>query len=95
MRTYAHYGFKDFFLALGYKGEIIKRYFLDHYSLGGSLRVDLASGQVEDLEKNTEDWIVHLIDTGQATQTAGGSSAWRGGCETRRFWRLTATVSAM
>jgi glucose-1-phosphate cytidylyltransferase len=71
MRTYAHYGFKDFFLALGYKGEIIKRYFLDHYSLGGSLRVDLASGQVEDLEKNTEDWIVHLIDTGQATQTGG------------------------
>ena len=71
MRTYAHYGFKDFFLALGYKGEIIKRYFLDHYSLGGSLRVDLASGRVEDLEKNTEDWIVHLIDTGQATQTGG------------------------
>ena len=54
MRSYAHYGFQDFYLALGYKGEVIKRYFLDHYSLGGSLRVDLASGKVEDLEKDTE-----------------------------------------
>ncbi|MGI4787744.1 MAG: glucose-1-phosphate cytidylyltransferase [Janthinobacterium lividum] len=71
MKSYAHYGFTDFFLALGYKGEIIKRYFLDHYSLGGSLRVNLASGSVEDLEKDTEDWIVHLMDTGQSTQTGG------------------------
>lgn len=71
MKSYAQYGFTDFFLALGYKGEIIKRYFLDHYSLGGSLRVNLASGLVEDLEKDTEDWIVHLMDTGQDTQTGG------------------------
>ena len=71
MKSYAHYGFNEFFLALGYKGEVIKRYFLDHYSLGGSLRVNLASGLVEDLEKDTEDWTVHLMDTGQQTQTGG------------------------
>ena len=71
MKSYARYGFTDFFLALGYKGEIIKRYFLDHYSLGGSLRVNLASGQVEDLEKETEPWVVNLMDTGQKTQTGG------------------------
>lgn len=71
MKSYAHYGFMDFFLALGYKGEIIKRYFLDHYSLGGSLRVNLASGRVEDLEKETEPWVVNLMDTGQNTQTGG------------------------
>jgi len=71
MKSYAHYGFTDFFLALGYKGEIIKRYFLDHYSLGGSLRVNLASGRIEDLEKETEDWVVNLMDTGQNTQTGG------------------------
>ena len=71
MQSYAHYGFDDFYLALGYKGEVIKRYFLDHYSLGGSLRVNLASGQVEDLEKDTEDWTVQLMDTGQSTQTGG------------------------
>ncbi len=56
MKSYARYGYKEFFLALGYKGEIVKRYFLDHYSLGGSLRVNLSSGLVEDLEKDTEDW---------------------------------------
>ncbi len=71
MKSYASYGFSDFFLALGYKGEMIKRYFLDHHSLGGSLRVNLASGVVEDLEKDTEDWIVHLMDTGLKTQTGG------------------------
>ncbi len=71
MKSYAHYGFTDFFLALGYKGEIIKRYFLDHYSLGGSLRVNLASGRIEDLEKETENWVVNLMDTGQNTQTGG------------------------
>ena len=71
MKSYAHYGFTDFFLALGYKGEMVKRYFLDHYSLGGSLRVNLASGKVEDLEKDTENWTVHLMDTGSKTQTGG------------------------
>ena len=71
MKSYAHYGFKDFFLALGYKGEVVKRYFLDHYSLGGSLQVNLSSGVVEDIEKDTEDWTVHLMDTGQTTQTGG------------------------
>ena len=71
MKSYAQYGFTDFFLALGYKGEMVKRYFLDHYSLGGSLRVNLASGKVEDLEKDTEPWTVHLMDTGSKTQTGG------------------------
>lgn len=71
MKSYANYGFTDFFLALGYKGEMVKRYFLDHYSLGGSLRVNLASGKVEDLEKDTENWTVHLMDTGLKTQTGG------------------------
>ena len=71
MKSYANYGFTDFFLALGYKGEMVKRYFLDHYSLGGSLRVNLASGKVEDLEKDTENWTVHLMDTGSKTQTGG------------------------
>jgi glucose-1-phosphate cytidylyltransferase len=71
LKSYAAYGFQDFYLALGYKGEVIKRYFLDHYSLGGSLSINLKSGQVEELEKSCEDWTVHLMDTGQATQTGG------------------------
>ena len=71
MKHYAHYGFKEFFIALGYKGEVIKRYFLDYYSLNGSMTIDLFSGQVERHKKEYEDWVVHLIDTGQDTNTGG------------------------
>lgn len=71
MKRYARFGFKEFYLALGYKGEVVKRYFLDHYSLGGSLTINLSSGEVHDLEKDVEDWTVHLMDTGLSTQTGG------------------------
>lgn len=71
MKHYAHYGFNEFFIALGYKGDVIKRYFLDYYSLNGSMTVDLASGVIEDREKQVEDWVVHLMDTGQETSTGG------------------------
>lgn len=71
MKHYAHYGFNEFFIALGYKGDVIKRYFLDYYSLNGSMTVDLGRGVVEDREKQCEDWIVHLMDTGQETMTGG------------------------
>lgn len=71
MKYYAHYGFKEFYIALGYKGEVIKRYFLDYYSLNGSMTVSLATGDVRMQEKTCEDWVVHLIDTGLTTNTGG------------------------
>jgi len=71
MKHYAYYGFKEFFIALGYKGEVIKRYFLDYYSLNGSMTIDLSSGKVETYNRECEDWIVHLVDTGQGTYTGG------------------------
>lgn len=71
MKHYAHYGFKEFFLALGYKSEMIKRYFLDYYGLSGSMTINLTSGEVETRNKECEDWIVHLIDTGLPTLTGG------------------------
>jgi len=71
MKHYAHYGFKEFFIALGYKGEVIKRYFLDYYTLNGSLTINLSNGDVQVHNKECEDWIVHLIDTGLHTQTGG------------------------
>src|SRR2546423_1425919 len=71
MKHYAHYGFKEFFIALGYKGEAIKRFFLDYYSLNGSMTIDMTSGEVSTYEKECEDWIVHLIDTGSDTLTGG------------------------
>jgi glucose-1-phosphate cytidylyltransferase len=71
MRHYAHYGFKEFFIALGYRGEVIKRFFLDYCNLSGSMTIDLSSGSVEAQDNDCEDWVVHLKNTGQETNTGG------------------------
>lgn len=71
MKHYACYGFKEFFIALGYKGEVIKRYFFDYYSLNGSITVHLSNGKVEVRDKECEDWVIHLMETGQETYTGG------------------------
>jgi glucose-1-phosphate cytidylyltransferase len=71
MKGYAHYGCREFLLALGYKGEIIKLYFLNYAYLRSSFSVDLRAGGLEAHEGSREDWLVHLIDTGIATQTGG------------------------
>src|ERR1043165_3667491 len=61
MKHYAHHGFKEFFVALGYKGEIVKRYFLDYQSLSGSMTLDLSSGSVQSHSNECEGWTVHLM----------------------------------
>jgi glucose-1-phosphate cytidylyltransferase len=71
MKHYAHYGFKEFLVALGYKGEDIKHYFLDYYHLRSNMTIDLARGTVQTQNNECEDWVVHLIDTGRDTQTGG------------------------
>jgi glucose-1-phosphate cytidylyltransferase len=71
MKHYAHHGFKEFFIALGYRGEVVKRFFLDYCSLSGSMSVDLAQGVVNNRDSNCEDWLVHLKDTGNETNTGG------------------------
>lgn len=71
MKHYACYGFKEFFIALGYKSEVVKRYFLDYNSLNGSMTLDLSSGKVEMQNKDCDDWILHLMDTGMQTNTGG------------------------
>lgn len=71
MRHYAAFGFREFVLALGYRGDVIKRYFLEYHHLRGDLTVDLSNGRVTAHEGAREDWIVHLADTGAATQTGG------------------------
>jgi glucose-1-phosphate cytidylyltransferase len=72
MRHYAHYGHKEFFVALGYKGHVIKRYFNDQLRIGGDLTIDLAEGTVQ-VNNNNEaaDWVIHLVDTGLTTNTGG------------------------
>jgi len=72
MKHYAHYGFQEFYLALGYKGEQIKKYFLDFYALNQDFSVSLENGHVRKInDHNGDTWQVHLIDTGQQTLTGG------------------------
>jgi glucose-1-phosphate cytidylyltransferase len=71
MGCYARHGFKEFVLALGYKGEMVKHFFLNYHQLQGNLTVDLGRGEVEVHDGEREDWRVHLVDTGQETQTGG------------------------
>lgn len=71
MKHYARYGFDEFAIALGYKGEAIKRFFLDYVSLEGSMRVSLRDGAVQPHGGVREDWVVDLIDTGLDANTGG------------------------
>jgi glucose-1-phosphate cytidylyltransferase len=71
MRHYAEHGFKDFFVALGFRGEVVKRYFHDYHSLSGSLTIDLARGELARHDRGPEDWVIHLHDTGINTMTGG------------------------
>jgi len=71
MKTYAHFGHKDFHLALGYKAEVIKEYFLNYRSLNADFTVNLLSGEVEPLEVEDIDWRVTLVDTGSKSMTGG------------------------
>ena len=71
LKHFAAYQLQDFYIALGYKGEVIKRYFLDYPTLNGNLTVHTGSGHFEVQRPQRDDWIVHLIDTGQETLTGG------------------------
>lgn len=71
MRSYERANLRDFVLALGYKGEVIKDYFLNYHPRQSDVTVHLKSGQVEYSNPTVEDWTVSLVDTGANTQTGG------------------------
>jgi glucose-1-phosphate cytidylyltransferase len=71
MNIYAAHGFKEFVVALGYKGDIIKDYFLNYHYRVRNFTVKLHTGQVSTHDSDSEDWTVHLLDTGAETQTGG------------------------
>lgn len=64
MKIYSHYWFNDFVIALGYKGEIIKDYFLKYSQNNSNLTIDLKNDKVTKHNKYNEDWIIDLISTG-------------------------------
>lgn len=71
MSHYANFGFTDFIIALGYKGDVIKEYFSNFYTLNSDFTVNLKSGKVSSIDSIPLDWNVSLIDTGQSTMTGG------------------------
>lgn len=71
MKHYSHYGFTNFVICLGHKGEYIKRYFADLISWNSDMTVDLRAGAIERHDTENDGWRVTLVDTGQSTQTGG------------------------
>jgi len=71
MNSYAHFGHKDFVLALGYKAESIKEYFLNYRMLDSDFKIDLKTGKTNFHTPSQIDWEVDLVDTGLNTMTGG------------------------
>ena len=71
MEIYASHGFNEFVIALGYKSEVIKEYFLNYYALNSDFEVDLKNGSIKYINEIDKDWKVQLIDTGLNSMTGG------------------------
>jgi glucose-1-phosphate cytidylyltransferase len=71
MKTYSFYGYNEFVIALGYKSEVIKDYFINYCYRARNITVDLSSGNITVHNDQCEDWRVHLLDTGLETETGG------------------------
>jgi glucose-1-phosphate cytidylyltransferase len=71
MQHYASYGHKDFYLALGYKAQVVKEFFLNYRALNADFTVNLQTGAVTPHQLDEVDWRVTLVDTGLQTMTGG------------------------
>lgn len=71
MNIFAGHGFKDFVVALGYRGEVVKRYFLNYHLLRNDFTVELGTNRLQVDAGECEDWVVRLQDTGPDTLTGG------------------------
>ena len=71
MKIYSHFGINNFCLALGYKSEVIKNYFLHYKELNSNLTIDLAKDTVSFHQTDNEDWKITMVDTGENTMTGG------------------------
>jgi glucose-1-phosphate cytidylyltransferase len=71
MKSYDFYGFQEFVLAMGYKSEVIKDYFYNYYYRINNMSINLKKGTTDFHDNQSENWLVHLLDTGLLTQTGG------------------------
>lgn len=88
MKIYSAYGVNEFIIALGYKGEFIKEYFVNFYALNNDISIDLENGKTTIHDGNQPKWRIHLVDTGLHTQTGGRIKrlqSWLGNDDTFMF----------
>ena len=71
MKIYSHYGFNDFIICLGYKGYVIKEYFMNYFLHNSDIKIDLENNNMEILGTRSESFKVTLVETGLNTKTAG------------------------
>ncbi len=71
MNIYGFYGHNEFVVALGYKGEVIKEYFLNYYHHQSDLTIELKNGNASAVNSRHKNWTIHLVDTGLNTMTGG------------------------
>ena len=71
MNTYAKFDHKNFYVALGYKADVIKEYFLNYRALNSDFTVNLSNGSIVEHQQDAVDWKVSLVDTGLNSMTGG------------------------
>jgi glucose-1-phosphate cytidylyltransferase len=71
MKTYSLYGLNDFIICCGYKGDILKKYFLNYFTNNSDIKINLKDNKVSILKKPNENWSITLVDTGKDTMTGG------------------------
>lgn len=71
MKSYAQYGYKEFVIAMGYKADIIKKYFVEYADLTGNLTVEISHGTSRITQREQDEWVIHLEDTGIHSNTGG------------------------
>ena len=88
MNICGYHGVSEFIIALGYKGEVIKEYFINFYAFNNDITIDLETGETTIHDGNQPNWKIHLVDTGLYTQTGGRLKRlknWLGDDETFMF----------
>ena len=71
MKIYSHYGFNEFIICLGYKGYVIKEYFMNYFLHNADITIDLENNKMDIHDSNAESFKVTLVETGLNTKTAG------------------------
>ncbi len=71
MKMYSHHGFNEFVICLGYKGSVIKEFFMNYYLLQSDLHINMENNSIKVINNHVDPWKITLVDTGLNTMTGG------------------------